>query len=130
VLDVLAQLVGNRGVAGLKLVPRASAVLMLAFAASACIDDMPPASMAAESRTPALTYAPENVYLADNCLRHEATRTVHTVEEALEACEDLITLVPSFVETPQACRDFHEYRYIESGSSEQQAQALAARENC
>ena len=111
-------------------VMRASAVLILALAAGACAE-WPTASFDREpDAAPALTFSPENEYLADNCLRHEATRTVHTVDEALEACEHLITLVPSYLETPQACLDFHKYRYIDSGSSEQEARALAARENC
>jgi hypothetical protein len=111
-------------------VVRASAVLILALAAGACAQLPTPSIDREPDPAPALTYSPENEYLADNCLRHEATRTAHTVDEALTACEHLITLVSSYVETPQACHDFHKYRYMDSGSSERQAEALAATENC
>ena len=111
-------------------VPRASALVILGLIAGGCTLE-PTASLDPPSdAAPALTYSPQNEYLADNCLRQEATRTNHTVDEALEACEHLITLVPSYVETPRACHDFHKYRFIEAGNSEQEATALAANEEC
>ena len=101
------------------------AVVILALVAGACA--VPP-SASIQPDAPRLTFSPENEYLADNCLRHEATRTDHAVDEAMDACGHRIALVPDYM--VRACHDFHTYRFMAAGRSEQEALALSARERC